>query len=102
MSKQRVARPQSNGEQHCAHPGRLAEQARETVPDPDPCADSGQQRIAGAGGSGDNRCERHEGDYPGLVLYDFHASLRRFGLWPPAFVMRSAPVLNIRAAQQSG
>jgi hypothetical protein len=55
MSKEHLAQSQSDSEQHRSHPGHLPQQTRETLPDTDPCADSGQQRIAGAGGSSDDR-----------------------------------------------
>jgi hypothetical protein len=55
MSKEHVAQSQGDREQHRAHPGHLPQQAREALPDTGPCTDGGQQRIAGAGGSGNNR-----------------------------------------------
>jgi len=87
MSKEHIARSKGDGEQHCAHPCRLAKQARQTLPDTNSCANSGQQRVAWTGCPGENRRERHERDQPGRVTYNFHASLRRFDLWPPAWVM---------------
>ena len=73
MGQQHIAQPERDGEQHRAHPGHLPQQARETAPQTSPRADRGQQRIARARGARDDRCERHERDQPGGVVYDFHA-----------------------------
>lgn len=78
MIKEHVAQSQGDSEQHRAHPGHLPQQTRETLPDTGPCTDSGQQRIAGAGGSSDDRRERHKRDHPGGIMYDF---LRRSVDW---------------------
>jgi hypothetical protein len=75
VSKKHVAQSQGDGEQHRAHPGDLSQQAREASPDASAGTDGGQQRIAGARGSGNDRGERHERDHLGGVVYYVHAPL---------------------------
>ena len=75
VGKEHVAQSQGDREQHRAHPGHLSQQARESPPDTGVRTDRGQQRIAGAGGSSNDRGERDERDHLGGVMYYFHVPL---------------------------
>jgi len=66
--KEDVAQSQGDNEQHCAHPGHLPQQTRQTSPEPDSRAGRSQQSIAGTRGSGDDSRERHKRDQPGGVM----------------------------------
>jgi hypothetical protein len=72
MSEKQAAQSEGGREQHHAHPGHLPQQARQAVPEARPRSDGGEQDIARARGSRDNRRERHERDQLGWIMHEFH------------------------------